>query len=61
MKNSILSFFSILRLYEEAAKLAYELKDCPSLLNIFTSASATNNRDLIATIENYIAAVSSKK
>jgi hypothetical protein len=49
------------RLYEDAAKLAYELRDMQSLMNIFTSASTTNNRDLIATIENYIAAVSSKK
>lgn len=49
------------RFYEEAAKLAYELRDMQSLLNIFTLASTTTNRALIATIENYIAAVSSKK
>lgn len=49
------------RLYEESAKLAFELRDMQSLLNIHNAASTTNNRDLITKIENFIGAMSAKK
>lgn len=56
------SFFSpIYRLFEESAKLAFELRDEQSLLNIHNAASSTNNREVITKIENFIAALSTKK
>ncbi|CRK93076.1 CLUMA_CG006503, isoform A [Clunio marinus] len=48
-------------LYEESAKLAFELRDIDSLRNIHNAASTTNNRELITKIENFIAAMSGKK
>jgi hypothetical protein len=52
---------SINRLYEDSAKLAFELRDMQSLLNVHSAASSTNNRELMSKIENFIAAMSTKK
>jgi hypothetical protein len=49
------------RLYEESARLAFELRDMQSMLNIHSAAATTNNRELISKIENFIAAMSAKK
>jgi hypothetical protein len=52
---------SVYSLFEESAKLAFELRDTQSLLNIHTLVSATNDQTLISKVENFIAAMSAKK
>lgn len=54
-------FSSHNRLYEESAKLAFELRDMQSLLSIHNAASTTDNRELMKKIEDFIAAMSAKK
>jgi hypothetical protein len=48
-------------MYEESAKLAFELRDSQSLLNILNIVSGTNDNDLTFKIQNFIAAISTKK
>ncbi|KAG5679723.1 hypothetical protein PVAND_009270 [Polypedilum vanderplanki] len=48
-------------LYEDSAKLAFELRDTQSLINIHNIVSLTNENNLISKIESLIASVSSKK
>lgn len=48
-------------LYEESAKLAFELRDTPSLLHIQNLVSAVSDTNMVGKIENLIATLSSKK
>lgn len=61
LSHAILIFLTHSRLYEDSAKLAFELRDTQSLLNIHNIISATNDRNLISKIENFITAMSAKK
>ncbi|KAL7029066.1 hypothetical protein ACKWTF_006087 [Chironomus riparius] len=54
-------WFNRAGLYEESAKLAFELRDTQSLFHIHNLVSATNDQNLASKIENLIATMSSKK
>lgn len=54
-------WFNRAGLYEDSAKLAFELRDTQSLLNIHNIVASTNDSALISKIESYITATSAKR
>jgi hypothetical protein len=54
-------WFNRAGLHEDAARLAFDLRDLNSLLNIHMQIANGNNRELVGKVESYMAQLSAKK